>query len=56
MGVNIEDQNAEHYYINPRNVVYVKQRDKFWKILLVGGEVVITKNSEGAKAIIKAIQ
>lgn len=56
MGINIEDQNSEHYYINPRNVVYVKQRDNFWKILLVGGEVIITKNSEGAQAIIKAIQ
>ena len=21
MGINIEDQNAEHYYINPRNVL-----------------------------------
>jgi hypothetical protein len=56
MGINIEDQNSEHYYINPRNVVYVKQRDNFWKILLVGGEVIITKNSEGAQAIIRAIK
>jgi len=56
MGISIEDQNAEKYYINPRNVVYVKQRDQFWKILLVGGEVIITKNTEGAQAIIRAIK
>jgi len=56
MGISIEDQNAERYYINPRNVVYVKQRDQFWKILLVGGEVIITKNTEGAQAIIRAIK
>lgn len=56
MGISIEDQNAEKYFINPRNVVYVKQRDQFWKILLVGGEVIITKNSEGAQAIIRAIK
>jgi hypothetical protein len=56
MGISIEDQNAEKYFINPRNVVYVKQRDQFWKILLVGGEVIITKNTEGAQAIIRAIK
>lgn len=56
MGINIEDQNSEKFYINPRNVVYVKQRDNFWKILLIGGEVIITKNTEGAQAIIRAIQ
>lgn len=56
MGINIEDQNSEHYFINPRNVVYVKQRDNFWKILLVGGEVIITKNTEGVDAIIRALK
>lgn len=56
MGINIEDQNNESYFINPRNVVYVKQREKFWKILLVGGEVIMTQNTEGAQAIIKAMK
>lgn len=56
MGINIEDQNNENYYINPRNVVYVKQRERFWKILLVGGEVIMTQNTEGAQSIIRAMK
>ena len=52
MGITIEDANDEQYYINPKNVVYVKKRENFWKILLVGGEVIMTKNEQGAKAII----
>lgn len=54
MGITIEDANNERYYINPINVVYVKKRENFWKILLVGGEVIMTKNEDGAKAIIAA--
>lgn len=53
MGITIEDANNERYYINPRNVVYVKRRENFWKILLIGGEVIMTKNDAGAKAIIE---
>lgn len=54
MGIIIEDANNEQFYINPRNVVYVKKRENFWKILLVGGEVIMTKNEQGAKAIISS--
>lgn len=54
MGITIEDANNEYYYINPKNVIYVKKRESFWKILLVGGEVIMTKNSEGARAIISS--
>lgn len=50
--VIIEDANNEEYYINPRNVVYVKKREKFWKILLVTGEVIMTRNEDGARAIV----
>lgn len=56
MGINIEDANNESYFINPSNVVYVKKRESFWKILLVGGEVIMTKNEQGAKAIIASFK
>ena len=49
--ITIEDANNENYYINPMNVVYVKQREKFWKILLTG-EAIMTKNKDGAMAIV----
>ena len=52
----IEDANNEEYFINPRNVIYVKRRENFWKILLSNGEVIMTKNAEGAKAIINRIK
>ncbi len=54
--ITIEDSNNEHYYINPSNVVYVKRRDKFWKILLTTGEAIMTKNQDGAMAIVHAIK
>jgi|TARA_A200000159_G_C7292183_1_gene326215 hypothetical protein len=54
--ITIEDANNETFYINPVNVVYVKQREKFWKILLTTGEVIMTKNTEGAMAIVAAIK
>lgn len=52
----IEDANEESYFINPRNVIYVKQRELFWKILLINGEVILTKNREGAMAIVNKIK
>jgi len=54
--ITIEDANNEKFYINPVNVVYVKQREKFWKILLVTGEAVMTRNEEGAMSIVNAIK
>ena len=52
----IEDANNEEYFINPRNVIYVKRRENFWKILLSNGEVIMTKNAEGAMAIANKIK
>ena len=52
----IEDANNEQYYINPINVIYVKKRENFWKIMLSNGEVIMTKNTDGAKAIIGSIK
>lgn len=54
--ITIEDANNEKFYINPVNVVYVKQREKFWKILLTTGEAVMTRNEAGAMAIVNAIK
>tara|TARA_B110000305_G_C18947520_1_gene406760 strand:+ start:231 stop:404 length:174 start_codon:yes stop_codon:yes gene_type:complete len=54
--ITIEDSNNEHFYINPINVIYVKRREKFWKILLSNGESIMTKNGEGAIAIVNAIK
>ena len=54
--ITIEDANNESYYINPANVVYVKQREKFWKILLITGEAIMKKNKDGAMAIVNSIK
>ena len=60
--IQIEDSNNESYYINPRNVVYVKARidplkkEKWWKITFVNGEQLHTKNEDGVNSIINFIQ
>ncbi len=54
--ITIEDANNEQYFINPINVIYVKKRENFWKILLTNGEVIMTKNTEGAMSIVNAIR
>jgi len=60
--ITIEDTTNEIYYINPRNVAYVKEkknigtmgRTSTWKISLVNGESIITKNHKGVKALISS--
>jgi hypothetical protein len=60
--IQIEDSNNESYYINPKNVVYVKARidplkkEKWWKITFVNGEQLHTKNKIGIEAIIRSIK
>jgi len=54
--ITIEDANNEQYFINPINVIYVKKRESFWKILLTNGEAIMTKNTEGAMSIVNAIK
>jgi len=57
--ISIEDTNCEKYHINPAHVVYVKERlvagEIVYKILLSNGEVLMTKNAEGAKSIINSL-
>jgi hypothetical protein len=53
--IQIEDSNNEIYYINPCNVIYVKKRKPYWKILLLNGEIIMTKNKDGAMAIANKI-
>jgi hypothetical protein len=53
--IQIEDSNNEVYYINPQNVIYVKKRNPMWKILLLNGEIIMTKNEEGAMSIVRAM-
>ena len=58
--ITIEDSINEVYWINPQNVVYIKEkknlgtmgRTSSWKISLVNGESLITKNEKGVKALI----
>ena len=60
--ITIEDMTDEVYYINPRNVAYIKEkknlgtmgRTSTWKISLVNGESIITKNKSGIEAIISS--
>lgn len=60
--IQIEDANNESYHINPKNVVYVKERldpvkkEKWWKITFVNGEQLHTRNAEGVNSIINAIK
>jgi hypothetical protein len=54
--ITIEDTNREKYYINPRQVVYVKKRPNKafpkYKILLSNGEIIMTDNHEGITKIV----
>lgn len=56
----IEDANEEKYHINPKQVIYVKERQhmnkKMWKIMMSNGEALMTSNENGAKAIINSIK
>lgn len=53
--ITIEDTNNEKYYINPRQVIYVKRRPNKaspkYKILLSNGEIIMTDNKEGIMSI-----
>ena len=58
--ITIEDSTEEVYWINPRNVAYIKEKKNLgsmgktssWKISLVNGESIITKNKKGVQALI----
>jgi hypothetical protein len=56
----IEDANEEKYHINPKQVIYVKERDhmgkKMWKIMMSNGEALMTSNEHGALCIIASIK
>ena len=56
----IEDANEERYHINPKQVIYVKERDhmgkKMWKIMMSNGEALMTSNEHGALCIIASIK
>ena len=56
----IEDANQEKYHINPKQVIYVKERDhmgkKMWKIMMSNGEALMTSNEHGAQCIINSIE
>jgi hypothetical protein len=56
----IEDANNEKYHINPKQVIYVKERDhmgkKMWKIMMINGEALMTSNEHGALSIIASIK
>lgn len=56
----IEDANQEKYHINPKQVIYVKEREHMgkvmWKIMMANGEALMTSNEAGAKSIIASIK
>ena len=56
----IEDANNEKYHINPKQVIYVQEREHMgrmmWKIMMSNGEALVTNNEQGAKAIIASIK
>ena len=56
----IEDANNEKYHINPKQVIYVKERKHMgknqWKIMMSNGEALMTSNEHGALSIIGSIK
>jgi hypothetical protein len=56
----IEDANEEKYHINPKQVIYVKEREHMgkpmWKIMMANGEALMTSNEQGARSIIASIK
>ena len=50
----IEDTTSEVYHINPQNVIYVKERlsHGLWKIAVVNGETIMTKNKSQAESLL----
>ena len=56
----IEDANEEKYHINPKQVIYVKEREHMgkpmWKIKMANGEALMTSNEQGARSIIASIK
>ena len=56
----IEDANNEKYHINPKQVIYVKEREHMgrlmWKIMMTNGEALMTANEQGAMSIIASIK
>ena len=56
----IEDANEEKYHINPKQVIFVKERQHMgkimWKIMMANGEALMTENEQGAKCIIASIK
>mgnify|MGYP003658914463 CR=1 FL=1 len=57
--ITIEDSASEVYYINPLHVAYIKEkknistmgRTSSWKISLINGENIITKNQNSVEAL-----
>ena len=58
--IQVEDANNEKYHINPRQVLYVKEKVSsgsiFYKIALSNGESIITKNTHGIGQIIRSMK
>ena len=56
----IEDANNEKYHINPKQVIYVKEREHMgrmqWKFMMSNGEALMTSNEQGAMSIIASIK
>ena len=50
----IEDTSCEVYHINPHNIIYIKERPDYglWKIALVNGETVMTKDKVQANTLL----
>jgi uncharacterized protein YybS (DUF2232 family) len=50
----IQDTSDEVYHINPQNIIYVKERPNhgLWKIAVVNGETIMTKDRLQAKILL----
>ena len=58
--IQVEDANNEKYHINPKQVMYVKEKVSgssiLYRIALANGESIVTKNSHGIEQIIGSMK
>ena len=54
----VKDKLGEYYYINPANIVYIKERRSYglWKIMLISGEAIHTKDEATIKMILEFLE
>ena len=50
----VDSTDLNTVYVNPQNITYIKERPNhgLWKIALIGGEIIMTKDALQARTLI----